>query len=105
MALALLGILTVCPLMACGLMPDSVAASEQCCHHPPKSYPQNTFQKCPYLLLEQGKTATATAQVLSVALDPVSPGLGVSDAYHFIRSESRISDSQGLYLRIHVLRI
>lgn len=97
MALALLGILTACPLMACGLL----STSPPCCHHTPK----NTVQVCPYLLLEKGKTSAAMAHPLSATLDPVSHDFSVSVASSFIGSESRIPNSHGLYLRIRVLLI
>jgi hypothetical protein len=102
MALVLLGILTVCPLMACGLMLDN-----RCCHDsqsPPTSCPKTTLQECPYSLLEKGKTATAMAHVLSAALEQVSHAVSVPDAYSFIPSTNRVPSSNGLY-RIRVLLI
>jgi len=100
MALMLLSILTVCPLMACGPVLDS-----RCCHPSPTSCPETRVQKCPYLLLENGKTTTVAAHILNAALDPVSPEAGVSDADTFIGNDSRIPSSYGLYLRIRVLLI
>jgi hypothetical protein len=100
LALVLLSILTVCPLMACGPTLDS-----SCCHPSPASCPKTTLQECPYSLLEKGKTATAMAHVLSVALQPVSSDAGVSAAYSFIQSKNRVPSSNGLYLRIRVLLI
>ena len=98
MALVLLSILTVCPLMACGPVPDN-----RCCHD--SSCPKTAVQECPYVLLGKGKTATATAHLLNATLDPVSPGLNALGAYTPIGIESRISSSHGLYLHIRVLLI
>jgi len=98
MALVLLSILTVCPLMACGPAPDI-----RCCND--SSCPKTTVQECPYVLLEKGKTATATAHLLNATHGPVSPGLNALGAYTPIGSESRIPSSHGLYLRIRVLLI
>ncbi len=103
LALALLSILTVCPLMACGFMLDS-----RCCHDSqslPLSCPKATLQDCPYTLLEKGKTATAMAQVSSVALEPVSSTASDSHAHSFIQHKNRVPNSNGLYLRIRVLLI
>ena len=102
MVWVLLSILTVCPLMACGPALDS-----DCCHRsqPSPTCPKTTLQECPYSLLEKGKTAAAVTQVLSVALDPVSPDVSVSDDYSFIQTTNRVPSSNGLYLRIRVLLI
>lgn len=102
MAMLLLSIITLCPVMACPLTP----ATKACCHRPGTQTPPcpQTIQKCPYLLLDKGKTAAA-AILLAVALHAASPNRTVLDARSFTPTENRLPDSSDIYLRIRVLLI
>src|SRR5438046_81197 len=95
MAVLLLGVITVCPLLACPIKADS-------CH---KSHSPCQVQNCPYFTLERGKTAPATIQTSTVALLAVSPEAQLPHRSSLLQPQGRIPDSTRLFLRVRVLLI
>ena len=101
-------ILAVCPFTACAMAPE-VVAHHGCCHKSPQPQPARcplpSIQDCPYFILEKGKTSQTTAQVWVVACQPITPILRIADPFFTARTETRLPDSAGLYLRLRVLLI
>jgi hypothetical protein len=104
----LVGLLAVCPLMACAMAPE-IAAHHGCCRKSPQPQPTRcplpSVQDCPYFILEKGKTSQTTAQVSVVACQPITAIFRVADQFFAARTETRLPDSAGLYLRVRVLLI
>jgi len=101
-AVILLGLLALCPLPICA-MPTAHA----CCHksQTPQHCPLPTIQDCPYFILEKGKTAPTVEAAVPVACPQNVADLRVSDCFSTIRTEIRLVDATGLYLRMRVLLI
>jgi hypothetical protein len=100
----LLSLLAVCPLTACSLLPDNDAARHSCCHKPTHC-PLPTVQDCPYFILEKGKITQTAAPVSVHFFQVVTPDVRVPDQFSSLRGETRLPDSEGLYLRVRVLLI
>jgi hypothetical protein len=104
----LASLLAVCPLTACVIAPDSSAAPHGCCHkaHPqPGHCPLPTVQDCPYFILEKGKITQTGSAISKDDFQPVMPDFRVLDQFSIIRSQTRLADSTGLYLRLRMLLI
>jgi len=106
MVLVLLGAVTFCSLIAC---PLAAAASDSCCHKPQSSSGppchSKTLQDCPYLLLENGKTAPIATYAVTAHTQPVTPELTLQDGHSIVPAGFRLTDSAGLFLRNRVLLI
>jgi hypothetical protein len=108
LAVLLLGVITVCPLLACPLKTDSAATNKSCCHKShstPAPCPPPAIQNCPYMALERGKAAPVMAQILTAALIEKSGETFVPDHVSFVQTSNPIQDSTRLFLRIRVLLI
>jgi hypothetical protein len=104
MVIALINVITLCPLLAVGM-----PASSSCCPHskgPSLPCTESTGRNCPYVLLEKAKAERGLSAV-DLAAVPVSVGA----EFH---AESWLSaplvptyfkDSSGSYLLHRVLRI
>lgn len=104
----LASLLAVCPLTACVIAPDSNVARHGCCHktHPqPGHCPLPTVQDCPYFILEKGKITKTGTAISKDVFQPVMPDFRVLDQFSIIRSQTRLADSTGLYLRLRMLLI
>jgi len=103
-ALILLGLLVICPLPAC-----AVSASHQgCCHKSqpqPVRCPMPSIQDCPYFILQKGKVTQATGSISPLGSPVLAQDLGSPSLFSISRTSSRLPDSDGLYLRVHVLLI
>jgi len=106
--MVLVGLLAVCPLMACAMAPE-IAPHHGCCHKSPQPQPARcplpSIQDCPYFILEKGKTSQTTAQVAVTACRSITPILRVADHFFAALTETTLPDSAGLYLRLRVLLI
>jgi hypothetical protein len=102
-AIVLLSLLAICPLPACAM----ALAQHGCCHksqaQPHCSMP--TLQDCPYFILEKGKTAPTVASYAPALCRQTGSDLHAPDSFSAIRTEARLPDSAGLYLRVRVLLI
>jgi hypothetical protein len=106
MVLLLLSAVAFCSLIAC---PLAAAANDSCCHKPQShSGPpchSKAVQHCPYLVLENGKTTPIATYAVSVHIQPVTPAFNLRDTHPIVRTEFRLPDSEGLFLRNRVLLI
>jgi len=104
---ALASLLAICPLTACAMALDSDVAHHGCCHkHPqPTHCPLPTVQDCPYFILAKGKITQTAAPISADIFQVVTPDFRVPDQFSTFRSETRLPDSKGLYLRVRVLLI
>lgn len=64
-----------------------------------------SVQDCPYFSLERGKIAQAVADIPPVSCGGIAIDCCTSDPFSVIRTETRLPDSAGLYLRVRVLLI
>jgi hypothetical protein len=104
MAIALMNVITLCPLLAVGM-----PASSSCCPHskgPSLPCTESTGRNCPYVLLEKAKSERGLSAV-DLAAVPVSVGA----EFHPRELVSArvvptyLEDSSGSYLLHRVLRI
>jgi len=99
-SIALLSVITVCPLLACPM-----PAATSCCHHsktPSVPCTESTFDHCPYVLLEKAKAQQGLIlagfallpAVLAARIHPVqrpavlageSYSVDLSGSFHFFR--------------------
>ena len=64
-----------------------------------------TLQDCPYFILEKGRTAPTVANFAPPLCRQIASDLYAPDSFSTIRTEARLPDSAGLYLRVRVLLI
>ena len=100
MIVFLVGILALCPALAC----SSTAASHtsSCCHKPGAK----TVADCPYSILQKSKTsptATNAKWVVSIVRAPRIVALPITSQTVLV--SSRLADVTGLFLRNRVLLI
>jgi len=63
------------------------------------------LQDCPYFILEKGKTAPSIASAAPVLCRQTTSDLWAPDSFSTMRTEARLPDSAGLYLRVRALLI
>src|ERR1700690_735239 len=104
MAIALINIITLCPLLAAGMPPSS-----SCCYQskgPSLPCTESTGRNCPYVLLEKAKSERGLP-----AVDLAAVCVGVGAEFHAENWFSApvvptyFKDSSGSYLLHRVLRI
>jgi len=102
-AVVLLSLIAVCPLPACAM----ALTHHGCCHKSQTQprCPMPTLQDCPYFILEKGKTAPTVASFAPVLCRQITSDFCTPDFLSTIRTEARLPDSAGLYLRVRVLLI
>jgi hypothetical protein len=102
-AIVLLSLVAICPLPACAM----ALAQHGCCHKSQAQphCPMPTLQDCPYFILEKGKTAPTIANFVPVLCRQPASDLWAPNSFSTIRTEARLPDSAGLYLRVRVLLI
>ena len=102
-AIVLLSLLAICPIPACGM----TLAQHGCCHkpHAQPHCPMPTVQDCPYFILEKGKTVPSFVGFAPVIVARTTANSWVQHHSSTIRTEFRLSDSAGLYLRVRALLI
>jgi len=64
-----------------------------------------TLQDCPYFILEKGKTAPSVASVAPALCQQIATDLCTPVRFSTMRTEARLPDAAGLYLRVRVLLI
>src|SRR5690242_1730028 len=89
--------LLIAVVVACAISTCAVAAvsTHPCC-------PKTEIRHCVLTLLERTDT---TPVVHFVAAPPVQPAVSFTPAAEALPVRERLADSEGLHLRIHVLRI
>jgi len=98
----LLGLFAMCPLPACAM-----AQAHACCHKSQTQphCPMPTVQDCPYFILEKGKTTPSVASLTPALAQVMASDFHVPDPFFTVRTETRLPDSAGLYLRVRALLI
>jgi hypothetical protein len=104
MAIALINVITVCPLPAAGM-----PATSSCCPHSKgQQIPctESTGRNCPYVLLEKAKAEPVVASVELATFPPsVGAELHPPDRFSAPILPQYFQDSSGSYLIHRVLRI
>jgi hypothetical protein len=109
MTLFLLGVVALCPVIACPLM-AAHAESGSCCHKPQKTHPApcplKTVPDCPYSILEKSKTNPAATHAKWVgAAIQTATGSALPLAGLTVTAPCRLIDAAGLFLRNRALLI
>lgn len=104
MVIALINVITLCPLLAAGMPPTS-----SCCPHskgPSLPCTESTGSNCPYVLLEKAKSERGLSAV-ELAAVPVSVGaeFHTEDRFSAPVVPPYFKDASGSYLLYRVLRI
>jgi hypothetical protein len=104
MVIALMNVITLCPLLAVGM-----PASSSCCPHskgPSLPCTESTGRNCPYVLLEKAK-AERGFSAFDLAAVPVNVGAEFHPRELVFRAlvPTYFKDSSGSYLLHRVLRI
>jgi len=104
MVIALINVITLCPLLAAGMPPSS-----SCCSHskgPSLPCTESTGRNCPYVLLEKAKSERGLPAI-DLATVPASVGAEFHPEDWFSASlvPSYFKDASGSYLLHRVLRI